>query len=124
MPRRNRKPLPFWVSAKPNGNDGRFIQVGNSLLLSPRFQTLEATDRIVYLSMVMESGGKSDFIFPKNAAAKYGIAPRTLSRAVKRLEAAGFIQKSSGWTTREPNQYRFSMEWKRATALLGDEKDV
>ena len=59
-----------WLSANVDCKDGRFIQVGNSFLLSKRVQALSAGARITYLCMAMESGGKPTFEFPKAAAEK------------------------------------------------------
>lgn len=103
-----------WLSEKPNNKEGRFTQVGNSLLLSKSYQKLNNATKHLYQSMCMESGGKREFVFPLKAAAKYGIAERTFRRSVQELQETGFIDTvSSGRITREANQYSFSLRWKQ-----------
>lgn len=104
-----------WLSAKPNCREGRFLQIGNSLLLSKAFQDLSAGAQMTYLAMALESGGHSGFVFPLGAARKYGLSESSFSRYVKELTQKGFISLVySGRVTREPNKYRFSLEWKSA----------
>lgn len=56
--RRGRDTIKPWLSARLDCKEGRFIQVGNSLLLSKEFQALTAGARFLYLCMTMESGGR------------------------------------------------------------------
>ena len=68
---------------------------------------------MTYLAMGLEAGGHSGFIFPLGAARKYGISESSFNRYVKELAQKKFIALvSSGRTTREPNQYKFSFDWK------------
>ena len=53
-----------WLSAKADCKEGRFIQIGNSLLLSEQFGKLKAGARDLYFRMAMESGGEREFTFP------------------------------------------------------------
>ena len=115
MSKRKSKPtIVPWLSANFNHHEKRFIQVGNSLVLSHRFQDLGIGTRYLYLCMAMESGGKRDFTFPQKAAEKYGIKPSSLWRHIKELEAGKFIKVYSGKPTREPNKYEFCPQWKRS----------
>ena len=101
-----------WLSARADCKEGRFIQCGNSLLLSEEFQALTAGARFLYLCMTMESAGKRDFLFPLSAAKKYGIAKNSLTRQISELKEAGFIHVQSMANLRQPNEYSFSFEWK------------
>lgn len=101
-----------WLSARPDCKEGRFVQVGNSLLLSSCFQDLSAGARFLYLCMAMESGGKRDFTFPLSSAKKYGIAKNSFSRYIKELSDSGFISVHSMANLRQPNEYSFSFVWK------------
>lgn len=106
-------PLKPWLSARSDCKEGRFIQVGNSFFLDKRIHNLSAGAIHTYLCFSMESGGKPTFEFPKAAAAKYGIPIASFRRYVDELVDAGFIHRSSGKASQQPNQYRFSMErWK------------
>lgn len=97
-----------WLSAKPDSREGRFIQIGNSLLLSDKFHELSNGARLLYICMAMESGGRREFQFPQAAAIKYGFVPSSFDRNKKELLKAGcIILKSSGRLTREKNEYAF-----------------
>ena len=64
-----------WLSAKADCKEGRFIQIGNSLLLSEQMGKLKPGARYLYLCMTMEAGGKREFTFPASSAEKYHIPP-------------------------------------------------
>lgn len=102
-----------WMSAKPDGKERRFLQVGNSLLLSKRFQALGTGPRMLYLCMAMESGGRRAFRLPRQAAGKYGIPSSSLRRYVRQLAAAGFLTVRSNRNLRIPNDYAFCTDWRR-----------
>ena len=102
-----------WLSEKQDCKEGRFLQVGNSLLLSKRFQALPPTAQILYIVMANESGRNRSFEFPQTAAKKYGFAPTTFRRAVDELIKAGMITKQSGQSARAPNLYEFCFDWKK-----------
>ena len=107
--------VPFWMSARQDCKEGRFVQVGNSLLLSEAFQKLSMGARNLYLCMAMESGGKRAFTFPQSAGKKYGFPPRSMRRYQQELLDAGFVElESSGRFTREKNAYLFSTQWRPA----------
>lgn len=104
-----------WMSAKTDCKEGRFIQVGNSLLLSEKAKTLSAGARLMYLCMAMESGGKVGFQFPRSSGLKYGFSETTYERYLKELTAAGFIEcVSHNKNLRLANDYKFSFGWKQA----------
>ena len=62
-----------WLSAKADCKEGRFIQIGNSLLLSEQFGKLKAGARDLYFRMAMESGGEREFTFPASSAERHHI---------------------------------------------------
>lgn len=105
-----------WLSAKADCREGRFCQVGNSLMFSPAFHELTAGARYLYLCMCMESGGRRDFRFPLTSAKKYGISSSSFRRQVDELVKAHFVQiVEKGRNTRTPNGYSFVFEWKQGT---------
>ena len=104
--------IPAWLSAKRDNQEGRFIQVGNSLLLSEKYQSLTPGARHLYLCMAMECGGRREFKFPLSAATKYGISSSTFRRHIAQLEAKEFITVLSMQSARKPNEYTFSLAWK------------
>lgn len=102
-----------WLSERADGKEGRFIQVGNSLLLSKAFQDLPSGAQMLFLCMALESGGKRSFLFPLSAATKkYGFSGSTFRRYVDALVDAGFVVRHSMANLRQPNEYEFSLAWK------------
>lgn len=101
-----------WLSARADNKEGRFLQVGNSLLLSRNFQRLKLASQRCYFCMALEAGGQKCFKFPLSAAKKYNISSSTLRRCAEELEKAGFIKIESNANIRKPNQYEFIFDWK------------
>ena len=111
---KTKQALPFWASAKADGKDIRFIQVGNSLLMSKAFQELHAGARFTYLAMMMEAGGKKVFRFPESSMKKFGISPPSCKRYINELISKDFIKKTyCGKSQMKPNDYEFNLEWKK-----------
>lgn len=108
-------PICPWLSAKADCREGRFIQIGNSLLLSKKYQGLSSGAQKLYFAMAMESGGKPTLKLSHGAARKkYGIPGTTYDRAVKELISKGFVvqifdEHRSQFRT---NEFRFAQEWK------------
>ena len=100
------------LSAKVDNKEKRFIQVGNSLLLSKQFHALSTGSRFLYFCMAMESGGRRTFLLPRTAAKKYGVSSTSLRRYIKQLADGGFIKVSSNKNLRKPNVYEFSSAWR------------
>ena len=113
-----------WMSAKADNKEKRFIQVGNSLLLSKEFHKLGVGARCLYMCMAMESAGKRGFEFPLSAAKKYGFGNSTLRRYIAELEEAKFITVNSMKNMRRPNEYAFSLEWKGIQPPRSPKKNV
>ena len=102
-----------WLSARPDNKEGRFLMVGNSLLLSKKFQDLSAGARCLYVAMGLEAGGQRQFVFPRATSLKYGFSESSSIRYIKELVTAGFIEVTAcGRFSRTPNCYRFSFSWK------------
>lgn len=103
-----------WLSKNTDCREGRFIQVGNSLLLSNEFQVLTAGARCLYLCMAMESGGKRTVTFTHSSARKYGIAGTSYDRYVKELKTSGFITliEDENMAQYAPCIYQFTFNWK------------
>jgi len=108
-----------WLTNKAPGSktNGRFIQVGNSLLMNKQFQALSTGAKYLYFCMAMEAGAQNDFAFSKGIAArKYGIATTSFERHRRELEDAGFISLLNSLPDSEPkaqfaaNRFRFSFE--------------
>ena len=101
-----------WLTARVDCDEKRFIQLGNTLLLSYRFQRLSHGARYCYLCMTMEAGPRREFRLPRSAAKKYGIPHSSLCRYIRELEAGGWIEVRSMKALRKPNEYRFALTWK------------
>ena len=103
-----------WLSGNKDCRDGRFIQVGNSLLLSETFRKLPGNALKTYLALCMESGGKPTVTLSYAEAAKYGIDDATFGRAIKQLKKAGLIvcDFEDNPYKYKTNVYRFTTSWK------------
>lgn len=106
--------LKGWLSAKHDCQEGRFIQIGNSFLLSKEYQALTGGAKHLYLCMAMESGGARSFEFPHASAEKYGISKTSFERNTKELIAEGFIilEETPEREKFKKNVYTFSFAWK------------
>ncbi len=112
-----------WASANLDCKDGRFIQVGNSLLLSKTFQSLKPTARNLYFTMMMESAGKPSFKYSHGTAKKYGFPPTSFDRAIKELKERGFVEliQDDEHAQFKANEYKFISNWKADPAIhFGD----
>ena len=102
-----------WLSANADNREGRFIQVGNSFLLSKHYQSLSLSARCMYICMTMESGGKRKFEFPKSAGKKFGFPYTSYTRNLKELLDNQFIKcTQKNGNLRKANVYEFCMDWK------------
>lgn len=101
-----------WLSANPDSKEKRFIQPGNSLLLSKRFQQLSIGARYLYLCMALECAGRKEFIFPQKSAKKFGFSPTSFWRYKSELEEHQFIKVCSNKNLRIANDYEFDFSWK------------
>lgn len=103
-----------WSSAKPDGRENRFTQIGNSFMLSEKVHGLSSGARWLYIGMVMECGGKREFVFTHGAAKKYGVPPSSYDRYVKELKDGGFIERleDDDLAQYAPGRYRFDFKWK------------
>ena len=107
-------PLKPWLSGLRDCKDGRFIQVGNSLLLCEAFKKLNGNAYKTYFALCMESGGKPTATLSHAQAAKYGIAAATFDRAISTLKKEGFISCDfeDNPYKYKTNVYRFTYSWK------------
>lgn len=120
MPRRRSgATLLPWLSARQDGKEGRFLQIGNTLLLDKRFQALSSGARYLFLCLAMEAGGKRSVSFSRGVTAKkYGIPKNSFTRHCSELEKSGFIRRieSGDFLQFAPAVYEFSLEWKTKPA--------
>ena len=113
MARVKKTPFPSWQTCKPDGVEQRYIRLGNSQLMHPAMLQLSDKAQIIYIHMLLESGGKKEFTFPRS---KYKlIAGNTVFQNVKEeLIQHGFIRvKQNNANLRKANIYEFTNDWKR-----------
>lgn len=106
--------FPYWMSGRSDCREGRFLQVGNSLMLSEAVQALTPGARWLYFAMAMESGGKPEMTFTHSVAKKYGIASSSFERQIKELCDHGFIERIPDPDMMQfaPGRYHFTVAWK------------
>lgn len=107
-----------WLTAKQDNKEGRFLQVGNSLLLDKRFQKLNTGARQLYFCIAMEAGGKKTVAFPHSAAKKYGFPKSSFERFIKILQEQGYIERieNGSYSQFAPNVYQISLAWRTKPA--------
>ena len=117
MSHRKQKPIADikpWLSAEKNCVEGRFIQVGNSLMLSKPIQVLTANARWLMICMAMESGRSRRFVFTHSTAEKYGLSASTFDEAKKQLLQIGYIKivNNEDYNQYKANEFEFISDWK------------
>lgn len=108
----------YWLSAYQDCEEHRFIQIGNSFLLSKKVQDLSGCAFRFYICCCMECGGEAAFEFPRSAFKKYGIPTSSARRVINELVSKGFLKLKSGQATKENNRYVFSPEWKKGNVII------
>lgn len=80
---------------------------------SKDLNALSVTARWVYVLMIAERGGLTvPFEFPYSEIKRItGFAKTTIRRAIKDLDAAGFIEYEHGGLECNPNQYELVDKW-------------
>ena len=91
MARTKKTPFAPWQTCKESGIEERYIRLGNSQLLHPAMLDLSDKARTIYIYMLLESGGKREFTFPRSKYSK--IAGHTVFQNAKdELLQKGFIK--------------------------------
>jgi len=110
---RSKQPLPPWATATLDGREGRFIQIGNTLLLSKTFLALNGNAQLLYIRMVNEAGGKREFAFTAGDARKYEMSKSGFAKSLDELKEKNFIEcAENNANLRKANVYRFCDGWK------------
>ena len=127
MASKKAKPLLPYCTALSDGKEKRFLQLGNTLLLSSAVKGefedggtkrkgsgLSSGAFHLYLCFIMEAGGSWEVEFPRRCAKKYGFPEATFDRHVKELCEKQFLTRvytrdRDKWA---PARYRFNLEWK------------
>lgn len=113
MARQKKTPFSPWQTCKDNGIEERYIRLGNSQLLHPAMLSLSDRATVVYIYMLLESGGNRQFTFPRSKA-KQLMGNDTFQKAKAELIKKGFIkEKQNNANLRKPNIYEFTEDWKR-----------
>lgn len=113
MARTKKTPFPPWQTCKDSGIEERYIRLGNSQLLHPAVLKLSDKAMRVYVYMLLESGGKKEFTFPRSKYRKLA-GNDAFQRAKDELIEKGLIRvKQNNANLRRANIYEFCDEWKR-----------
>lgn len=113
MGKRKIKPLFPWETASESREEKRYSRTSYTLLTHPAYIRLTNLEKHVYNCMRMAFAGKPEFTFPQACYEReYGLSKTSVQKAVKGLQAAGFIQVTRRWQVRQPNIYRFTNDWK------------
>lgn len=113
MARTKKTPFAPWQSCKNDGIEQRYIRLGNSQLLHPSMINLSDKARTVYIYMLLESGGKREFTFPRSKYMQIS-SISAFKNAKAELIEKGFIkEKQNNKNLRKPNIYEFCEDWQR-----------
>ena len=81
-------------------------------MLHPAMQELNPLPFKIYTFMLLESGGKLEFEFPRSKYKKIA-SNDGFQKALAELVRVGLIEiVSKNANLRKPNKYRFSIRWK------------
>ncbi len=113
MPRQKKTPFSPWQTSKTNGIEERYVRLGNSQLLHSSTMGLGDKAFKLYVYMLLESGGKREFTFPRSKYKK--LAGNTVFQNAKEelLQKGFIILKQNNANLRKPNVYEFSEGWKK-----------
>lgn len=112
MSRKKKTPLNFWETLEPGGSS-HYHRMAKDIMQCEVFKSLSLPAWKLYVCMVEACAGKRQFRFTHADCLAYGINPRTFFRARDELVKAGFLKVvESGRSTRKPNLYEWSREWK------------
>ena len=115
MGRQKKVPIQPWQTCGKDGEEKRYIRLGNTLLLHPAVKGLSDKAFRIYVHMLLESGGDRTFIFPRTKYKEFS-GNTTFQRAKSELIEKGFIrEKQNNKNLRKPNEYEFLEEWKKYT---------
>lgn len=94
-------------------NDRHYAFIPKQTTHSEKLNSLPTTARWIYVLMVAERGGlKVPFEFPYSKFKRItGYAKSTISRGIKDLVKAGFIEYEQGGLEGNPNQYILNDNW-------------
>lgn len=112
-----------------NGGDHiRYMRLFEDMIYHPKFMELSSSAKVTYMILKMQWKGDSysgsSVVCPYNEFNRFGLANRTVGRAIKELEASGFIKTERGtvqtakndFLKRQPNLYTFTDDWKKDTS--------
>ena len=110
MSRAKKTPFRSWESTSAGGIEKRYIRLGATK--AARMGNLSDAAYRIFICMMMEAGGKEDFVFPRSKYRTYSGNDKFL-RARQELIDKGFLEVvQNNANLRRPNVYRFSDKWK------------
>lgn len=111
--RKRKTPLNDWERGYITAQDEHFTRIGDSLFENKVVQNLKLSTYRVYTQMIKASAGKREFDFKRSYYESHcGLKPNTVTRAVKELEAKGFIKVTHERYSSRPNRYQWINDWK------------
>ena len=110
------------------GDHVRFMRLFEDMMYHPRFLKLSSSAKVAYMILKMQWKGDSysgsSVVCPYNEFHRFGLANKTIGKAIKELETSGFIKTERGtiqtakndFLRRQPNLYTFTDDWKKDTS--------
>lgn len=91
-----------------------YARIYADLFDSPQFQALTPTAKLLFVDMLIRSGGQDDFIFPRREY-KGRYTPTVFTAAKDQLVRAGFLKEKKYY--KQDSQYCISSDWMRTDPI-------
>lgn len=91
-----------------------YARVYADLYDSDQFQALTPTAKLLFIDMLIRSGGQDDFIFPRREY-KGRYTPTVFTSSKDQLIAAGFLKETKYY--KQDSIYKISSEWMRSEPI-------
>lgn len=109
------------------GSHIRYMRLFADMIYSPAFMNLSSSAKVAYMVLKMQWKGDSfsgsTVTCPYSEFNRFGLANKTIGKAIKELTNAGFIEVDKGtrqtakndYLKRQRNIYRFIDKWKNTS---------
>lgn len=117
-------PFPPWQTKSPTGRERFYTRLGESQLMDKATLSLTPGAFQTYCYMLLTSGGKKEFYYPKSQYLKL-CGTEAFSRQRKELIKKGFIRVSENGNNivGKTTLYAFSEEWKINPELTSNKQE-
>lgn len=91
-----------------------YARIYADLFDSEQFQALTPTARLLFIDMLIKSGGQDDFVFPRREY-KNRYSPSVFTSSKDQLIKAGFLKETVFY--KQDSKYRICSDWQRSEPI-------